>query len=214
MKKIILTLCVFALSLAGYTQGNSYKDAMLGNIKSLRKAKTIEDFQKTANNFERIANAEKDEWLPSYYTAFSYINICFMEQDKEKKDQYLDIAQKYIDRGKKIVPKESELYVLQGFLYQGRIQINPMIRGMKYSSMASASLEKAKTLNPDNPRAYYLIGQNLLHKPKMFGGGIHAACPVLKEAKIKFENFKPKSDIYPDWGKNNNLYLLKNCNKK
>jgi hypothetical protein len=38
-----------------------------------------------ANNFERIATAEKNQWLPYYYAAFCQVNLGFIEKDNEKK---------------------------------------------------------------------------------------------------------------------------------
>ncbi len=76
---------------------------------------------------------------------------------------------------------KSELNALQAYLYQGRIQVNA-IRGMKYSSMAVDVLDKAIKLNPANARAYFLMGMNVYHTPKMFGGGAKKALPHVKKA--------------------------------
>ena len=213
-KKVISLLFVLTISLSGFCKTNTYVEAMLTNIIDFNKAETIEQYQAAANNFERIASIEKEKWLPSYYVAYVYIIMSFVEEDSDKRDQYIDKAQTFVDNCQKIVKNESEVYVLQGFLYQARIQVSPMLRGMKYSAKASESLNRAIKINEDNPRAYYLLGQNLLHTPSMFGGGTDAACPYLTKAKVKYEIFKPESKISPKWGEKKTLKLLEYCNKE
>jgi hypothetical protein len=72
-------------------------------------------------------------------------------------------------------------------------------------------LEKAIELNENNPRPYYLLGSNLFYTPEAYGGGLAAACPMLKTAKEKFENFAPADSISPDWGEDFNLQLAEKC---
>ena len=214
LQKVFSLLFVLTISLSSFCKTNTYVDAMQKNIADFKKAKTIEQYQATANSFERISNINQSKWLPSYYVAHVYIIMSFVEKDSDKRDQYLDKSQIFIDNCQKIVKNESEVYVLQGFLYQARISVSPMLRGMKYSAKASEALNKAIKINSDNPRAYYLLGQNLLHTPSMFGGGTDAACPYLTKAKAKYAIFKPKSSISPNWGEKATLKLLENCNKE
>lgn len=184
---------------------------MSKNIVQMREAKTVEEIQQTANMFERIALAEQQEWLPLYYAALIYINMSSQEKQDEKKDLYLDKAQVQLNKAFKLQPKESELYVLQGYLHMIRIGVSPMVRGMKYSGLATEALEKAKSLNADNPRAYFLLGSNKFHTPAMFGGGPNAAKPYLIEAKAKFEKQQFVSPIAPNWGEKQTIYLLEQC---
>ena len=158
ISKKVLFFIFITLSLGVFSQNEDYIKTMIDNIKIFNMARSLDNFQSSANTFERISNAEIDQWQPLYYAAFSYINMSFIERENEKKDQYMDKAQTYLDKAFVIYPDESELFALQGLLYQGRIQIDPVSRGMKYSQKAGNALEKAKEYNPDNPRAYYLSG--------------------------------------------------------
>jgi len=101
------------------------------------------------------------------------------------------------------------LHVLQGMLYQARIKIDPAGRGMTYSMKANEELNKAKEYNPDNPRAYYLLGMNVLHTPESFGGGPEAACPLFKKADEKFRTYIPQNVLSPTWGPERNLSFMK-----
>ena len=78
------------------------------------------------------------------------------------------------------MPKESELHVLQAFLYPSRILVDPMGRGMEYMGLILTSLETAKALNPENPRIYFLEGINKANLPPSMGGGSELAKPILE----------------------------------
>jgi hypothetical protein len=211
MKKVILSISLMALASLMFAQNQQYYQTMGQNLQLFSTAQTVQDWQNIANQFERIANAEKKEWLPLYYAAQSTIFMAFAEQDKSKVDQYLDGAQKFIDRAFEIAPKESELHVLQGMLHQARIGVDMMARGMQYSQLATASFEIAKAINAENPRIYYLEGQSIYYTPEQFGGGKKNALPLFQQAKEKFDKFVTVSPISPNWGKESNQKLLETC---
>jgi len=210
MKKLIITLVLVSLFSFGFA-GEAYEKAMSFSIEKLFQVKTIPEYIEVANQFERISKIEKTEWLPLYYSAFAYIMISFQEPDNTKKDAYLDEAQKYLDQAKTIDPNESELYMLQGFLYPSRINVDPINRGMTYMGEMNKSLDKALELNPDNPRVYYLRATIMHHTPESYGGGAAKALPLYKTAEEKFGIFKPKTAISPNWGKEINDAELKNA---
>jgi tetratricopeptide (TPR) repeat protein len=208
MKTSIFILAMILLSV--FCKANdAYQKAMSQSIEKLFQAKTIPEYVEIANQFERISQIEKAEWLPLYYASFSYIMISFQEAENAKKDMYLDQAQKYLDQAMAIEPNESELYMLQGFLYPSRINIDPMARGMIYMGKMNESLDKALTLNPDNPRVYYLRATMTYHMPEAYGGGAAKALPLYQTATEKFQIFKPKTELHPNWGKELNETDLK-----
>lgn len=210
MKKLIATLILVSMFSFGFAN-EAYEKAMSLSIEKLFQAKTIPEYIEVANQFERISMIEKTEWLPLYYASFAYIMISFQEPENAKKDSYLDEAQKYLDHAKAIDPNESELHMLQGFLYPSRINIDPMNRGMTYLSEMNKSLDRALELNPDNPRVYYLRATIMHHTPEAYGGGAEKALPLYLTADEKFKIFKPKTAISPNWGKEINDAELKNA---
>ena len=216
MKKSIVTfmLCFAAIFVFAQSE-DTYVATMSKQIKSIGSAETVEAFRDLANNFERIANAETGKWHPLYYASLCYINMSFVSKEAAQKDSYLDKAQTYLDKALEIVPEESELLVLQGLLYEGRIQVDPISRGMNFSMKATEALNKAKEYNPDNPRAYYLLGMNVLYTPESFGGGAKAACPLFKVAADKFGKAASESALSPAWGGEENQKLFDtNCGSK
>ena len=210
MKKLIVTFVFVSMFSIGFAN-EAYEKAMSLSIETLFQVKTIPGYIEVANQFERISTMEKGEWLPLYYASFAYIMISFQEADNAKKDTYLDQAQKYLDQAKAIDPNESELYMLQGFLYPSRINVDPMNRGMLYMGDMNKSLDKALELNPDNPRVYYLRATIMHHTPEAYGGGAAKALPLYQVAVEKFSTFKPKTAISPNWGKEINEAGLKSA---
>lgn len=208
MKTLFIILALVTLSFTGFSNETYQKD-MSQSIEKLFQIKTVPEYVEIANQFERISGIEKTEWLPLYYASFAYIMISFQEPENAKKDQYLDQAQKYLDQAMVLEPNESELHLLQGFLYPSRITVDPMNRGMSLMPEMNKSLDKALELNPDNPRVYYLRATMAFHTPEAYGGGAAIALPLYQVADEKFKIFMPKTSISPNWGKESNDTELK-----
>lgn len=199
MKQAILlfALCIGSL----FAQDTDmYSQAMGQSLQGMKDAKTPQDQQAVINQFARIADAEPERWVPGYYTVMSQATLVFQMEDEDAMDALLDEAQARLDKLLAKFPAESELWALQGMIYQGRIQVSPMIRGMKYSGKASEAFEKAKTLNPQNPRALLLQAQNILYTPSFFGGGLEKACPIFQEAVAAYEIDEARIPFAPTWG--------------
>ena len=192
---------LFLISTGTKAQSDEYTNAMMNTIQQLDQEEDPAGLLELANRFERIANAEKSRWIPYYYASYSLVVMSFIEEEGGKRDQVLDRAQELLDQALQLEPDESELHVLQAFLYPSRIMVDPMGRGMTYIEKAFASLERAKTLNPKNPRIYFLEGVNRVNLPPSMGGGADAAKPILEEAMLKFETEANPDPLWPHWGK-------------
>jgi tetratricopeptide (TPR) repeat protein len=164
-----------------------------------------------ANTCERIITMEKTEWIPYYYKAYAMVHLGFMTLDEEMKDSYFDRAQEALNQAVQIHPDESEIHLLQAYIYFARMEINSMFRSAAYYPKAANALAKAKELNPENPRVYYLEGLSVVHKPEFMGGGKEAALPLLEHALDCFENSKPEVFIYPHWGQESTRSLYEDC---
>lgn len=171
----------------------------------------LENYRQLANCSERISLIYKNEWIPCYYEAYAYINMSFIETKEEEREMYCEKAQNLLDEAFKMIPDESELYVLQAMLYYSRMAINPMVSGPLYILKATSTLNYAEKLNPGNPRVYYLRGKSTMNTPKFFGGGKDQAIPIFEKSLLMYKNFKPKSIIYPYWGEEDALRLYNEC---
>lgn len=192
---------------------DNYQSAMSEAIAALGQAAGPEEFLASSARFERIGLAEKERWLPWYYSAYALIIPSLEEPDGNRKDQLLDQAQEAIDRAFAIAPNESEILVLQAFLYPSRILVDPVNRGLIYMDKMQVALEKARKLNPDNPRIYYLEGVQKLNLPAAFGGGPEVARPILEKAMEKYAAFRPDDPLWPSWGEEHTRKELEKLNK-
>ena len=197
-------LFVIFLSLVAFVYVHSqdrYQKSMKKNLSLIDSAKTVEDFLQIANGFERIALAEKDKWLPYYYSSWVYTIASFSDTAKSKKDSYLDQADNFIAIADSLEPDNSEIYTLKGMIAQARLQVDPMNRWMKYGAMSDQFFKKAIKSDSLNPRPEYLIGIGIYYTPQQFGGGPKNAKPYLEKSLEKFNMFEPENDIAPNWGR-------------
>ena len=96
MKKIALLLTIVLVSLSVYSQDEKYLKAMAQTIELMENEPGSDQYLKCANQFERIAMAEKTKWLPFYYSAYALVVMSFDEPDGGEKDLILDRAQPII----------------------------------------------------------------------------------------------------------------------
>ena len=83
-----------------YADDAKYIKRMKQYIKKMETLKTSEEWQGHANNFERIAKAEKDKWQPWYYVSYCRLMSSFSETDNTKKDKILEKAMEEAEKGR------------------------------------------------------------------------------------------------------------------
>ena len=213
MKKTILLALVTITGLTATAQNKKYIETMEKNIATLDTTRDADGLQKVANTLERIASAEKTEWLPDYYLAYCYVNMTYSAKGNDI-DTFCDKADSFISKADSMNPNNSEIYTMKAQIASARISVNPMTRGQKYGTISAEFRDKAKDLDPTNPRPYYLEGTAYFYTPKMFGGGKDKAKPVFEKALTMYDAFKPASSIAPNWGKRAAQYFLKQCDEK
>ena len=213
MKKITIIIALAGIYTMAGAQNQKYIAAMEKNIAVLDTTRDAKVLQNEANTFERIGSAEKAEWLPQYYAAYCYVNMTYSTKGNDI-DTYCDKAEAFLNKADSLNPNNSEIYTLKAQVASARISVNPMSRGQKYGTMAAEIREKAKKLDPTNPRPFYLEGTGFFYTPPMFGGGKDKAKPSFEKAKELFAAFKPASSIAPHWGLGSTEYFLKKCEEK
>ena len=73
MKKFVLFIAVFSLIKFSVAQSERYQKTMEQNIAALDTTRTVDGWRDLRNSFQRIADAEKTQWLPYYYAALANI---------------------------------------------------------------------------------------------------------------------------------------------
>lgn len=206
---IFLSLLFLTVAIAD----DKYEKEIKKNLEKINDCKTANDYLKLANNFERIAAAEKDKWLPYYYSAFVCVLASYTDSVNTRKDIYLDKAVNFLTLADSLQPNNSEIFTLKGMISQARMQVDPMNRWQKYGTDATINFTKAMQIDTLNPRPEYLIGVGTFYTPPQFGGGPTAAKPILEKSLAKFEKFVPESEIAPNWGKEQVVDYLKQINE-
>ncbi len=212
MKRTILATLLVCITVFSFGQSEKFINAMKSNLTQLDSSlRNPAALLKLANNFERIAIAEKNQWLPYYYAAFCQVNLGFMEQDKDKVDGIADKANTLIKVADSLKPKNSEISCIKSMIASCHLMVNPMQRWMEFGQASSSNMTEAMDLDPSNPRPYFLKGQSLKYTPEQFGGGCKTAKPQFEEALARFQKFKPASDMDPNWGMNATKQLIADC---
>jgi hypothetical protein len=134
-----------------------------------------------------------------------------MSGNPDKTDPVADKAEGLIKKAEAMMKNNSEIFVVKKMIASLRMMGDPMNRYMTYGPEAQAMLDEAKKLNPNNPRAYLLEGQDKFFTPEQFGGS-KADAKILFEAAIKkFEAAKPETNIHPSWGLLTTKYFHSQC---
>ena len=214
MKKTILSVLIIGLCITTFAQSDRYAPAMKKNIAMLDSTMQKGNAKELANNFERIGDAEKKQWLPYYYAAYSNILTTYTENDKSKIDAIADKAEELITKAEGLAGKEnSEIDVIKSMIASAHMMVDPQSRYMQYGAASSSNIEKAKALDPTNPRPVYLEAQAKFYTPAAFGGGKDVAKPLFEKSISMFDTFKPETDLHPTWGKAAAQYFLAQANK-
>jgi hypothetical protein len=208
MKKTIFLITATIIMFATNYAQEAYTQQMQAIVTKLDNANTLKDYQQLANDFLRIADAQKTQWLPYYYAAFCNAKIGWLKQNDDpdniesfanKADEEIKKAQSLLDTSKQ--KKElSEVYCVLSMINRARVFINPQTYGPQYGPAASKYTYLAVQVIPDNPRALYLDGWEKFSTPKMWGGDKAKAKELLTTAKQKLDN-SSSSGIEPHWGK-------------
>ena len=207
----LLSVIMLALSFGAFAK-NDYQSAMSNAIEKMAEARDVISLVESANQFEMISKVETKEWLPLYYHALSYVRISFMSKESaDARDAYLDKAQGSIDKMLEINDKESEIFALQSMLHTARLVIDPMNRGQSMMVKSGVAISKALELDPNNPRASYLLLSNEVGQAQFFGKDIAEYCYRINHLNNNWEELEEGKEFYPTWGKGQTQELANQC---
>ncbi len=205
MQKLSIILVVFVTSLV--SAQTNYEKGMQKAFELWGSNKPVE----ASNMFERIANAEPDNWLPAYYAAQVNIVNSFGLQDEKKLSEQLKKAQDLINDATAISKNNPEILVLQALLYTAWIAYDGAAYGMTLSPKVKAIYEQAEQIAPENPRVVYCKAEWGIGGAKYFGQDTTPFCKELERALQLFANFKPETPFSPNWGEDRTKKLLESC---
>ena len=208
MKKMLLVFTVM-IGLACQAQSDKYVAAMQKNIPLFATDTTVDQLQALAATFERIGDAEKTQWLPYYYAALAQTWIGWRPEMKDKADVNAPKINAYLAKAEAI-EKNAETYAVENMSATQQMLVDPQSRYMTNGKDAGEALQKGMTLDPNNPRLYYLQGMSLFGTPPQFGGGKDKAKPFFEKSVALFKAAQPKP-LYPTWGQKQAEDMLAKC---
>ncbi len=214
MKTLMSIILLIVLSPAFSKNGDNYEKAMRDALDKMSLATSVDELSLVANQFERIANVEKESWLPVYHAGYARVLMAAMEQDLQKKDPYLDAAQKNLDIAENMEHDATERMALQGFLYMIRMSIDPA-RGMELGQKCAMVLNQAYMMNNQNPRAVLMLGQFNHGSALYMGADTSEACAMFDTALQLLDQAQDEGadQFLPNWGKDLALNLQRQCQK-
>jgi len=199
MKSVFQLLLVLLISVS-LSFANKYESAMSTAIEKLNAANDLEAYVAATATFERIGDAEQDQWLPYYYASLGYVWSSHTLEEGSKIDEYLDKAQSLNEKAEKLSPNNDEIITLQGYIYMMKLAVDPSTRGQEYSGLAMQQFGKAMGMNANNPRALLLSGRMKMGTDQFFGNDLSESCGMILKASKMFENQTQKSKLDPAWG--------------
>ncbi|MDP4224096.1 MAG: hypothetical protein Q8868_12365 [Bacteroidota bacterium] len=213
MKLAVNTFAVLLISgFPLFVEAQTLEESLKNTYLQMDSAKTLPDMMRVSAQFDMIADKWNNEWSSNYSAALVKAIISFMEPDNKRKDLLLDEADRYLEKVKSLGSKDDETWVLAALITNARIAVDGQNRGMQYGGVFNQYIEKARSINPDNPRIYYLKGSSLFYQPEMFGGGKEKAKPYLEKARELFGKEAKGITFKPRWGEKQNQDLLDQCN--
>lgn len=161
--------------------------------------------------FERIASAEKTNWLPNYYIGMINAIEAFNPKNREKATALIEKAQNAVDNATLISPNNAEIMVLQAMVYTAILIQDPMTNGMKYSGLAMEQYYKALAIAPNNPRVVFSKAEFEIGGAKWSGADTKPMCEQIAKSIELFATFKPETAFHPNWGLDRANEALKGC---
>jgi len=205
MKTLIITTALLISSLL--TAQTSFEQGMGKSLGLWGEGKA----QEASALMERIAAAEKSNWLPNYYVALINTTEAFNPANKEKVPAMIIKAQDAIDSATLISPNNDEIMVVQAMLYTVILIQDPMTNGVKYTGLVMEQYGKALAINPNNPRAVFSKAEFEIGGAKYWGTDTKPMCAQIEKSIQLFANFKPETPFSPKWGLDRAQEALKGC---
>ena len=208
----------FALAIGAFSFAqSSYEKNLPTQIAKLESAKKTEDFQQSRDYFTKYVNylskgteTKKEDWRAYYYTALSLVRSEINSQ-RESNMQNIDetsaLAEKYIAGIFVKNPNNAEANILLSQIYLLKSSNNPTGSTANLAK-AKEYLAKAEAEDKNNPRIDVIKGEIALNSPVKNGGDKELAKTYFNSASAKFKTYSKKSNLDPNWGKEDINYYL------
>lgn len=192
-----------ALGAQGLTGTAKWADSANREIEAANGAGDLARLNTISAVLDRVLTVTPNDPSLLYYRSLALwrtasINMGMKKNSEAKK--MLDEADGLLEQANKRAPTAEALALHSSVLGQMiGLSGNPL-SGMTLGPKASGYLDRAKELEPKNPRVWLLSGMSAMFTPKMFGGGSDKAEKDLEKAVELFASDHPTPPA-PSWGR-------------
>lgn len=204
--KNAITIFFLATALSVSAQGQ-YTDGMEKAMKLWGEQQTMV----ASNQFERIAMAEDDNWIPYYYVALVNTTASFGEKDEKILTQQLEKAKEFNDIAKNLSPDNPELLVMEAMVNTAWIAFDGAAYGMTLSGKNAQLYQQALQLAPENPRVVFSKAEWDMGSARYFGKDTAPYCKDVDRALELFKTEENDIPFHPQWGKERAEAVAKQC---
>lgn len=214
MKKILLSVILMVFAGSAFAQSD-FNKSMAEKIAKLQTTEQADDLGAIANEFDRLIE-KNDSWLTYYYTAYAYIKKgrAMLNANKLMEvDDIATVAEKYAMAAYEKNPASAEPLILLKKIHSLRAMVDPASRYESETVAGNNILEKAATLDPQNPRITLAKAEDLYFTPKEFGGSKEKGLKMYQSALDQLKTYKPATSLDPNWGKEEATYFINESRK-
>jgi tetratricopeptide (TPR) repeat protein len=185
-----MLLALFSGIFSGYSQNQARKqiyDAYVTNQMSVWEL-VMADYEKKAVNLEMYYN------LAEFH--YGFIGYCLSAKLYGKAGHYLDLGEANLDRILKIEPNSSKVYAMKGAFVGFRIVLSKF-KAVYLGQKSLNYIDKAVSLDPENPTAWIEKGNADYYRPSYLGGSKERAVGHYEKALFLFE--KDAGKLKQNW---------------
>lgn len=175
-------------------QGKTIFKAALnnGSRDSLKQAQSL---------FKKATDASDRPALAHYYAALAAyrLNNQLPRDAEDERESLIEDAIDHLETATEIDPEMADAWALLTGCYGQMMGMNPL-SAMSLSSDAEEAMEKAQSLEPENPRVWIISGTQDFFTPSMFGGDKERALEKFAKAARLAEQERTSDPLAPSWG--------------
>ena len=179
-----------------------WADSASREIDAANAAGDLNRLTSAAAMLDRVLTVTPNDPLLLYYRSLALYRSSTIYTGQKKNDEAkraLDEADALLEQATAKTPTADALALRSSIMgLMIGLSGNPL-SGMTLGPKASGLLDRAKDLEPKNPRVWLISGMSAMFTPKMFGGGTDKAEQELKKAIALFETDRPVAPA-PSWG--------------